>query len=42
MDFTKSVGVTQHSLFVLQFYSEPSQYFWTDDSGDTHVIHQGE
>ena len=28
--------------FVLQFYSEPSQYFWTDDCGDTHVIHQGE
>ena len=28
--------------FVLQFYSEPSQYFWTDDTGHTHVIHQGE
>ena len=28
--------------FVLQFHSEPSQYFWTDDCGDTHVIHQGE
>ena len=28
--------------FVLQFYSDPSQYLWTDDSGDTHVIHQGE
>ena len=29
-------------LFVLQFYSEPSQYFQTDDTGHTHVIHQGE
>ena len=28
--------------FVLQFYSEPSQYFWTDESGHTHVVHQGE
>ena len=28
--------------FVLQFYSDPSQYLWTDDCGDTHVIHQGE
>ena len=28
--------------FVLQFYSEPSQYLWSDDCGVTHVIHQGE
>ena len=28
--------------FVLQFYSEPSQYLWEDDTGDTHLIHQGE
>ena len=28
--------------FFSQFYSELSQYFWTDDCGDTHVIHQGE
>ena len=41
MDCIKSVG-DKALLFVLQFYSEPSQYFWTDDCGDTHVIHQGE
>ena len=41
VDFTTSVGATKHPPFVLQFYSEPSQHFWTDDSGDTHVIHQG-
>ena len=29
-------------LFVLQFYSEPSPYLWEDDTGDTHLIHQGE
>ena len=28
--------------FVLQFYSEPSQYLWEDDTGDTHLIQQGE
>ena len=28
--------------FVLQFYSEPSQYLWEDDTGDTHLIEQGE
>ena len=28
--------------FVLQFYSQPSQYLWTDDYGDNHVILQGE
>ena len=28
--------------FVLQFYSQPSEYHWTDDYGETHVIHQGE
>ena len=28
--------------FVLQFYSEPSQYLWSDDCGVTHVVHQGE
>ena len=28
--------------FVLQFYSEPSQYLWGDDTGDTHFIEQGE
>ena len=27
---------------VLQFCSEPSKYFLTDDSGHTHVIHLGE
>ena len=42
MDLTKSVVVTQRPPFVLQFYSEPSHYFWTHESGDTHVIHQGE
>ena len=26
--------------FVLQFHSDPSQHLWTDDCGDTHVIHQ--
>ena len=28
--------------FVLQFCSEPSQYLWEDDTGDTHLIEQGE
>ena len=28
--------------FVFQFYSEPSQYLWEDDTGDTHLIEQGE
>ena len=28
--------------FVLQFYSQPSEYLWTDDYGDNHVILQGE
>ena len=28
--------------FVLQFYSQPSQYLWTDNYGDNHVILQGE
>ena len=28
--------------FVRQFYTEPSQYHWTDDYGVTHFIHQGE
>ena len=28
--------------FVLQFYSEHSQYLWQDDTGDTHLIQQGE
>ena len=27
--------------FVLQFYSQPSEYLWTDDYGDNHVILQG-
>ena len=27
--------------FVLQFHSQPSQYFWTDDYGDNRVILQG-
>ena len=27
--------------FVLQFYSQPSQYLWTDDDRDNHVILQG-
>ena len=27
---------------VRQIYSVPSQYFWTDCTGNTHVIHQGE
>ena len=33
-----------HSVlpFVLRFYSEPSQYLWEDDTGDNHLIHQGE
>ena len=25
-----------------QFYTEPSQYFWTDDYGVTHCVQQGE
>ena len=28
--------------FVLQFYGNPSSYLWTDDSGVTHGILQGE
>ena len=28
--------------FVLQFYSQPSQYLWTDDNRDNHVILQEE
>ena len=28
--------------FVLQFYGNPSSYLWTDDSGVTHGIWQGE
>ena len=27
---------------MLQFHSDPSRHLWTDDNGDTHVIHQGE
>ena len=27
--------------FVFHFYSEPSCHFRTNDTGDTHVIHQG-
>ena len=27
--------------FVRQFHTEPSQYFWTDDYGVIHSIHQG-
>ena len=29
-------------LFVLQFFSEPSEYLWEDDTGDIHLIQQGE
>ena len=28
-------------LLVLQFHSEPSQYLWEDDTGDTHLILEG-
>ena len=27
--------------FVLQFYSERSQYLWEDDTGDTHLTPRG-
>ena len=28
--------------FVLQFYSQLSEFHWTDDYGEIHVVHQGE
>ena len=42
LDSRATVILSRVAPFVLQFSSEPSQYFWTDDCGDTHVIHQGE
>ena len=35
-------GLSTVLPFALQFYSEASQYIWTDDFGVNHVIHQGE
>ena len=43
LDGLSTVEGGDHVLpFVLRFYSEPSQYLWSDDCGVTHVVHQGE